>query len=174
MELHPTSTEANASHNPDAANAASANPVMQMYRVNIRGKEWGLITITVVGLTEEMAKNEAMAVADRLQWFSERYYAAEVEYLGARTLEARFQLGKIYVTPGASDAISDEERIDALRRHVRGDWGEVCDEDKAENDFAIDKYLRVLSAYTTTSGVRFWIITEADRSVTTILLPDEY
>ncbi|MFT3784753.1 MAG: hypothetical protein QM770_01125 [Tepidisphaeraceae bacterium] len=87
---------------------------------------------------------------------------------------ARFPLGTLYATPGVIEAVPHFEVMLALARHVRGDWGEVCDEDRAENDFAVDKHLRILSAYTAENGTRFWIITEADRSSTTLLLPDEY
>ncbi len=61
-----------------------------------------------------------------------------------------------------------------LARHQRGDWGEVSPQDAAENLFAVTHGLRVLSAYTLQNGTRIWILTEADRSATTILLPDEY
>jgi hypothetical protein len=87
---------------------------------------------------------------------------------------ARFPLGNLHSTPGVIEKVPHFEMMLALSRHVRGDWGEVCDEDKAENEFAVDKYLRILSAYTAENGTRFWIISEADRSVTTVLLPDEY
>ena len=63
---------------------------------------------------------------------------------------------------------------DFLARHQQGDWGEVCDEDKQENEYSVTKRLRILSAYRTSKGVKLWVITEADRSATTILLPDEY
>ena len=59
-------------------------------------------------------------------------------------------------------------------RHMAGDWGEVDAEDKAANDLALMDGSRLLSAYTTTKGQKLWIITEADRSVTTILLPSDY
>lgn len=86
----------------------------------------------------------------------------------------KLALGELYSTPGVLEAVPHCEVMLAVSRHVRGDWGEVCDEDKAENDFAVDKYLRILSAYTAENGTRFLVITEADRSVTTVLLPDEY
>jgi hypothetical protein len=60
-----------------------------------------------------------------------------------------------------------------LERHLSGDWGDLDDEDKAENDFSVKNGFRILSAYNTPSG-RLWVITEADRSVTTFLLPEEY
>ena len=59
-------------------------------------------------------------------------------------------------------------------RHRQGDWGEVCGEDWELNDEAVENGTRILSAYRTAKQERLWIITEWDRSVTTILLPDEY
>lgn len=61
-----------------------------------------------------------------------------------------------------------------LYRHVTGDWGEVCEEDKEENALSLEQGFRLLSAYTFTDGTKIWIITESDRSATTILLPQEY
>jgi hypothetical protein len=61
-----------------------------------------------------------------------------------------------------------------LDRHVNGDWGEVPEEDKQENEFSVQHGFRILSAYTTSAGEKIWIITEADRSATTMLLPNEY
>lgn len=87
----------------------------------------------------------------------------------------KFLLGHVVATPGALEATSEDDRISALTRHIGGDWGDVCDEDKASNDEALEDGERLLSAYRSTkSGVKFWIITERDRSVTTFLLPDEY
>ena len=89
---------------------------------------------------------------------------------------ARFPLGSTYITPGAQDALaqSGQSARAFLSRHVTGDWGDLCDEDRRENDFSVDKPLRIFSAYHTTEGVKVWVITEADRSATTILLPSEY
>jgi len=61
-----------------------------------------------------------------------------------------------------------------MRRHIKGDWGDLDDADKEENEFSIQRGLRLLSAYTLKDGTHIWIITEADRSVTTLLLPSEY
>lgn len=91
-----------------------------------------------------------------------------------RRREAKFSLGRTLATPGALEALSPEEILTALSRHVRGDWGDCCPEDVAENEFALDKYLRLFSVYHSAAGVKFWVITEADRSVTTVLLPHEY
>jgi len=85
-----------------------------------------------------------------------------------------FKLGDIFVTPGALEVILKEDINLALQRHANGDWGEVCKEDWELNDEALELGHRILSVYTSSNGVKFWIITEADRSATTILLPSEY
>ena len=68
----------------------------------------------------------------------------------------------------------DISPISLLRRHQRGDWGDLDDEDKAENEFSLTKHLRIFSSYNLAEKIKVWVITEADRSVTTILLPEEY
>lgn len=85
-----------------------------------------------------------------------------------------FALGQLMMTPGVQGSVPPSELMRALRRHARGDWGELDDEDRRANDRALKEGSRLLSAYRTSDGVKFWIITEADRSVTTALLPDEY
>lgn len=90
------------------------------------------------------------------------------------TTKHLFSLGAIYATPGALESVSQDDIQAALKRHRQGDWGDVCPDDKATNDIATETGDRVLSSYRTASGVRFWIITEWDRSLTTILLPCEY
>lgn len=85
-----------------------------------------------------------------------------------------FRLGRLVSTPGALERVPNGEVLRALRRHVSGDWGNVCPADAEANEAAVHERARLLSAYTTEAGVRFWIITEADRSVTTVLLPEEY
>jgi hypothetical protein len=88
----------------------------------------------------------------------------------------RFPLGRVGATPGALRALERAEQLPAefLDRHVNGDWGDVPEEDKQENEFSVEHGFRILSAYTTSAGEKIWIITEADRSYTTILLPSEY
>ena len=83
-------------------------------------------------------------------------------------------LGQTVITANAAEALHPADVVDALRRHARGDWGEVCAEDAAENDLSITEGSRLLSAYTDRGGVKFWIITEWDRSATTVLLPEDY
>lgn len=85
-----------------------------------------------------------------------------------------FPLGNLYATPGVLKAVPQEEINKAIERHSNGDWGDLCKEDKQENEFSLKNGFRLLSSYTSKDGVKFWIITEADRSATTVLLPDEY
>jgi hypothetical protein len=87
---------------------------------------------------------------------------------------ALFDLGKIVSTPTALEAVPREEISTALSRYAQGDWGELDDDDKIANKRAFETGGRLLSAYKTKSGTKFWIITEADRFVTTILLPEDY
>lgn len=86
----------------------------------------------------------------------------------------KFALGQLVMTPGAQERIPREEMLAAIARHVSGDWGEVPSEDAALNDQAVQVGDRILSAYVASDGARFWIITEWDRSYTTVLLPEEY
>lgn len=79
---------------------------------------------------------------------------------------------RILITPDASD-FPEVFVTSCLDRHFTGDWGEVCEEDKRTNDAALDNGARVLSCYSL-RGSRLWIITEADRSSTTVLTPEEY
>ena len=85
-----------------------------------------------------------------------------------------FPLGRTLITPGAQARLTNEDTLAALSRHARGDWGDVGDEDWTENELSLKEGFRLLSAYKSMSGVKFWIITEADRSATTIILPEEY
>ena len=87
-----------------------------------------------------------------------------------------FALGQIIGTPGALNAltIAEQNPVELLLRHVTGDWGNLDDEDKKENELSVEQGFRILSAYKLETGVKVWLITEWDRSVTTILLPDEY
>jgi len=83
-------------------------------------------------------------------------------------------LGMLVATPNALAHVNSGEIQKALQRHVIGDWGELDAEDKKANDEALQSGERLLSAYKTATGTKFWIITEADRSVTTVLLPEDY
>jgi hypothetical protein len=91
-------------------------------------------------------------------------------------MKARFQLGQLVATQGALSALEQagQSPIEFIHRHQSGDWGDLSQEDKRENEFSVDKYLRIFSAYHTAKGDKLWVITEADRSATTILFPSEY
>lgn len=88
----------------------------------------------------------------------------------------RVSLGNVYATPGALQALNwaNLSPLDLLRRHALGDWGELDAEDWKANDRAAVQAERILSNYPLPSGTRIWIITEADRTSTTLLLPEEY
>jgi hypothetical protein len=86
----------------------------------------------------------------------------------------KFSLGQLVSTPGALEVLTHPEIMTALSRHVTGDWGDLESEDKLANDQSLIGGSRILSAYRNAGGIKFWIITEADRSVTTVLLPEEY
>lgn len=89
---------------------------------------------------------------------------------------ARFTLGQTVITPGAEESLqlAGQTAIEFLRRHMSGDWGDLSEDDVKENELSLERGFRLLSCYQTTKGERIWIITEADRSATTILLPSEY
>ncbi len=88
-----------------------------------------------------------------------------------------FSLGQIVATPGALAALekTGQQPQEFLSRHVRGEWGsDLCEEDRRENEVSLERGFRLLSSYRTNAGDKIWIITEADRSSTSILLPEEY
>ena len=88
----------------------------------------------------------------------------------------RFELGVVVATPGALEVLGNLEvsPSELLERHASGDWGDVPPEDARENEYALNHGFRVMSSYSLPTGERVWIITEADRSSTCILLPSEY
>jgi hypothetical protein len=86
----------------------------------------------------------------------------------------KFWLGKFSMTNEASAQIELEDALIALKRHHTGDWGDLCAEDKEANEIALQYGGRLFSAYHDRKKVKFWIITEADRSATTVLLPSDY
>ena len=89
---------------------------------------------------------------------------------------SKFLLGRIVATPGALEALNrnGQTALPFLSRHVNGDWGEIDDEDKAENELSVKEGFRILSAYKLKDQTKIWLITEADRSSTCCLLPSEY
>jgi hypothetical protein len=89
-------------------------------------------------------------------------------------ITARFPLGRLMITANAQAVLHPGDVFAAIDRHANGDWGDICEEDRQENERALGQRLRLLSVYTDSDDTRFWIITEADRSLTTVLLPDDY
>ncbi len=87
-----------------------------------------------------------------------------------------FLLGEIVLTPGAIEALDAAAQMpnEFLDRHAAGDWGDLSEHDRRENERSVREGFRILSAYRTQKDTKIWIITEADRSSTTILLPEEY
>lgn len=91
-------------------------------------------------------------------------------------MSQKFQPGEVYITAGAEEALGRNQQYtyDFLWRHVQGDWGDMPEEDKESNDESIKAGGGCMSAYKLKDGTAIWVITEADRSSSTILLPEEY
>jgi len=91
-------------------------------------------------------------------------------------MRALFPAGQVIATPGALRPLDAAEvaPLMLLQRHVSGDWGDLCEEDRTENQLSLEQGFRLLSSYRLPTDERVWIITEHDRSATTLLLPDEY
>ena len=92
---------------------------------------------------------------------------------GDRIAGARFPLGQLVITPAAAGRLTPGEIADGIIRHARGDWVDISPGDAAENELSLREGFRLLSAYGR-GDRRFWVITEADRSATTVLLPEDY
>jgi len=94
-------------------------------------------------------------------------------------MSEKFKTGTLVMTAGVNDLAAANESFahfvrKSLQRHTEGDWGDLSAEDVKENEYALGKHLRLLSAYEHNGLPKIWIITEADRSVTTVLFPDDY
>ncbi len=87
---------------------------------------------------------------------------------------ARFRIGRIVATPNALSRLTQEDILLAIGRHQAGHWGDVDEHDRQENELSLKQGFRLLSVYHSANGTKFWLITEADRSVTTVLLPEDY
>ena len=92
---------------------------------------------------------------------------------------ASFEMGGLFLTAGVNNRISEEVRfemfvINCIKRHLSGDWGNLGEGDKKENELSLKKGFRLLSSYKYKDEIKIWIITESDRSATTILFPEEY
>lgn len=91
-------------------------------------------------------------------------------------MQSKFSLGQVVATPGALAALTEsgQAALQFVSRHAAGDWGDIDEHDRRENETSLREGLRLLSAYTLADGTKIWVITEADRSSTTVLLPEEY
>jgi hypothetical protein len=87
---------------------------------------------------------------------------------------AKFRLGRIVATPAVLESLSQDDILEAIRRHQAGDWGEASEQSRITNELAVESGIRLFSVYRSGRGTTFWVITEADRSSTTILLPSDY
>jgi hypothetical protein len=87
---------------------------------------------------------------------------------------AKFRCGRIVATPNALERLSQDDILLGIRRHQAGDWGDIDEEDRKQNEQSLREGLRLFSVYHSAAGIKFWIITEADRSVTTVLMPEDY
>ena len=86
----------------------------------------------------------------------------------------KFSLGEIRLTPGAATKLLPQDIDEAVRRHGRGDWGEVGSQGNQDNAARVEQGGTIASIYTSSGGIKFYVITEADRAITTVLLPEEY
>ncbi len=87
---------------------------------------------------------------------------------------AKFRLGKIVSTPNALDHLTQADILLAIQRHQAGDWGDVSENDRQENELSLKQRGRLWSVYHSANGIKFWLITEANRSHTTVLMPEDY
>ena len=99
--------------------------------------------------------------------------------MSTNSAATRFSFGQLVFTRGVNDRVADDVQFakfvtESLGRHAKGDWGDLGQEDKQENEFSLKEGFRLLSAYERNGLPKIWIITEADRSATTILFSDEY
>ena len=95
--------------------------------------------------------------------------------MSAQTIPvAVFRLGHIVSTPNALQSITQDDILTGIQRHQAGDWGNLTNDDRTANDRALAQGGQILSTYQATNGTKFWLITESDRSVTTVLLPEDY
>jgi hypothetical protein len=87
---------------------------------------------------------------------------------------AKFRLGKIVFTPNALDRLTQDDILLAIQRHQAGDWGDVSENDRQENELSLKQGSRLWSVYHAANGIKFWLITEANRSATSVLMPEDY
>jgi hypothetical protein len=89
-------------------------------------------------------------------------------------MPTKFPLGHTVMTSNAAETLSQPDVHEALKRHAAGDWGDVDEHDHQQNEVALKEGFRLFSVYHAQNGTKFWVITEADRSATTVLMPEDY
>ena len=94
--------------------------------------------------------------------------------MNKQTVSPSFSLGKTVITANALEQLNREDVATSLGRHAQRDWGDLCQDDVEENELSLKEGFRLMSVYADRNGTKFWIITEGDRSVTTVLLPEDY
>ena len=94
--------------------------------------------------------------------------------MNKQSVSPSFSLGETVITANALEQLNPEDVATSLGRHARRDWGDLCQEDVEENELSLKEGFRLMSVYADRNGTKFWIITEGDRSVTTVLLPEDY
>ena len=127
--------------------------------------------------------HDLLAAYDRARETYERHpsahsFAVLETGLGIQELQrpGKFDLGHLVMTPGANETLRAARQVplEFLLRHKNGNWGELPEEDVRENEWSLENGARLFSAYQTRTDEKLWVITEWDRSVTTLLLPEEY
>jgi hypothetical protein len=89
-------------------------------------------------------------------------------------MQPQVTLGRTVITAAAHAELDEDDVLHAMARHMSGDWGDVCPEDREANEMAVREGRRLVSVYKDRKGTTFWVITEADRSATTVLMPEDY
>ena len=155
---------------PESADAATVYRAMQQLAQELREDVTAECLRSLPALPADLMK----AALEHVVWSEIARAILSFRFVCAIDFDSFFPLGNIVETPGATARIPRNERLAALARHTRTDWGEVDGVDWSENDSAVRNGARIYSEYLSTSDETFLIITEADRKLTTILLPGEY
>lgn len=137
-------------------------------------KDIMIVKLIYIGVMDE--KGNIIPEEERA---TRRKKRGKVKVSSAPLVGPKFDLGQLVMTRGVADRVATDGAfaafaIECLKRHANGDWGDLSEEDKKENEYSLDKHLRLFSAYDKHPMPKIWIITEADRSVTTTLFPEEY
>jgi hypothetical protein len=136
----------------------------------------GQLTAQVQRVLEPLAEEPSAEASTALcpeRSDEERAFVALKQERVRNTNGPLFELGRVVSTPGALDALTEVDIAAALYSHQRGDWGDICREDWEENELSLREGYRLFSVYYTADGTKFWVITEADRSATTLELPSD-